>query len=88
MDHAQISWEFLVFQAEQMTDFLGFCRHSCNVAKSIHWMVPKFPRNSWDLDGSCTNGLGISSVSAEQMPDFLGFCRCCKVYSLDGPHMS
>ena len=46
MDHAQVSWEFLALQAEQMTDFLGFCRHSCDVAKCIHWMVPKFFRSS------------------------------------------
>ena len=38
-------------------------------------MVPKFPRNSWDVDESCTNFLGISGISAEQMTDFLGFCR-------------
>ena len=63
-----------------MTDFLGFCGHSCDVAKCIHWMVPKFPGNSWDLDGSCTNLLGISRISAEQMTDFPGFCgHSCEV---------
>ena len=29
--------KILVGMAEQMTAFLGFCRHSCDVAKRIHY---------------------------------------------------
>ena len=50
MDHAQVSWEFLAFQAEQMTDFLEFCRHSCDVA-GIRLFVQNLRIELWQKKG-------------------------------------